>query len=143
MFIPSLLLKQLYTFGSLENGAEGVQFVLKNRLSDAHFTGLLGVEIDGGAIPLDRIRLDFGSGLILKPDQVSPSQPVEFPLRKTVILKAAIPPLEEGKHRIEIAFQSKPFGELNFHVDDAISVEDENRILIPRDLTDDYNLEIV
>jgi hydroxymethylglutaryl-CoA reductase (NADPH) len=143
MFIPSLLLKQLYTFGSLENGPEGVQFILKNRLSDASFTGLLEVKIDGKTIPLDVITLDFGNGVFLTPDQVSPSQSIEFPLRKTVILKAAISPLEEGKHKIEITFQSKPFGKLNFSVDDAISEEDESRVLIPRDPGNDYNIDIV
>ena len=143
MFIPSLLLKQLYTFGSLENGPEGVQFALKNRLSDASFTGLSGVKINGSSIALDLVTLDFGSGTILKPDQVSPSQPVDFPLRQTILLKAAIPPLAEGKHNIEITFQSKPFGKLSFSVDDAISGEDENRILIPRDPQDDFSPEIV
>ncbi|MFC1997133.1 hydroxymethylglutaryl-CoA reductase, partial [Chloroflexota bacterium] len=143
MFIPSLLLKQLYTFGSLENGSTGVRFALKNRLSDASFIGLLGVKIDGAAISLDVITLDFGNGTILKPDQVSTSQPVAFPLCQTVILKAAIPHLDEGKHQIEVTFQSKPFGKLSFCVDDAISVDDENRILIPRDPIDDYNPDIV
>jgi len=143
MFIPSLLLKQLYTFGSLENTADGVQFSLKNRLSDASFTGLLGVKIDGNALPLENISLDFGSGTTIKSGDVSPTQPVEFPLRKVVTLKAAIPPLAEGKHKIEITFESKPFGKLNFGVDDAISVEDESRIVIPREPENDYNPKIV
>ena len=48
MKIPSLILKQLYTFGSLENVAGGgVQFGLKNRLSDASLTRLKHVKIGG------------------------------------------------------------------------------------------------
>ena len=43
MFVPSLLLKQLYTFGSLKNSADGLQFSMKNRLSDATLTGLRGI----------------------------------------------------------------------------------------------------
>jgi hydroxymethylglutaryl-CoA reductase (NADPH) len=117
--------------------------MLKNRLSDASFTGLLEIKIDGIAIGLDLIDLDFGSGITLKSDQVTAYQPVEFPLRQIVILKAAIPPLEEGKHKIEITFQSKPFGKLSFSVDDAISVEDKCRIMIPRDPQNDYTPEIV
>jgi len=143
MFIPSLLLKQLYTFGSLENTAEGVQFSLKNRLSDASFMGLLGVKIDGQAIPLANITLDFGNGNVLASGQISTDAPVDFPLRKMVTMHAAIPALTEGKHKIEITFQSKPFGKLSFSVDDAISTEDEDRVVIPRDLEDDYNPEIV
>jgi hydroxymethylglutaryl-CoA reductase (NADPH) len=143
MFIPSLLLKQLYTFGSLENVADGVQFSLKNRLSDANFTGLLGVKIDGTTIPLENIDLDFGGGDVRTVDQVSSDTPVDFPLRKVVTMRAAIPPLPEGKHKIEITFQSKPFGKLSFGVDDAISAEDEDRVIIPRDPDDDYNSRIV
>jgi len=37
--IPSLILKQLYTHGSLESDSTGVSFGLKNRLSDATHGG--------------------------------------------------------------------------------------------------------
>ena len=39
MFVPSMLLKQLYTFGSLKNTGEGVPFSISNRLSDVPVTG--------------------------------------------------------------------------------------------------------
>ena len=142
MFIPSMLLKQLYTFGSLENTPEGVQFVIKNRLSDATFTRLLEIKIDGKTIPMDALRLDFGGGQVLSPEQISPDAPLDFPLRKTVTIRAAIPPLADGKHKISISFQSKPFGKLSFSVDDAISKKDANRIVIPRDPEDDYTREM-
>ena len=45
--IPSMLLKQLYTFGSLANTERGVRFSLKNRLSDGTVTGLHHVKFDG------------------------------------------------------------------------------------------------
>jgi len=35
MFVPSLMLRQLFTNGSLRNVPDGVQFSIKNRLSDA------------------------------------------------------------------------------------------------------------
>ena len=143
MFIPSLLLKQLYTFGSLENTPTGVQFAIKNLLSDASFAGLIRVQIDGEVVPLEDISLDFGSGDVRRVQQISPQAPVDFPLRKIVTIQTAWPPLSEGKHKIEITFQSKPFGKLSFSVDDAISARDENRVLIPRDPEDDYTLEIV
>ncbi len=38
--IPSLLLKQLYTFDSLKNTPQGVKFSLKNRLTDVTVTAL-------------------------------------------------------------------------------------------------------
>ena len=40
MKIPALILKQMYTLGSLENVEDGVRFSLKNRLSNATVTRL-------------------------------------------------------------------------------------------------------
>ena len=51
--IPSMLLKQLHTNGSLRNTDDGVQFSVKNRLSDATFTGLTGLKFDGYEVPAD------------------------------------------------------------------------------------------
>lgn len=143
MFIPSLLLKQLYTFGSLKNTDEGVQFSLKNRLGDAYFTGLLGIKIDNCAIPMENIELDFGGGDVRMSGLISSESPVEFSLRKVVTVRAAIPQLSEGMHKIEIVFQSDPFGKLSFRVDDTIRSKDEGRVLIPRNPEDDYNPEII
>ena len=39
MFIPTLLLKKLYTLGSLTNVERGVRFGIKNRLSNAEIIG--------------------------------------------------------------------------------------------------------
>ncbi len=142
MFIPSMLLKQLYTFGSLENTPEGVQFAIKNRLSDAIFTGLLEIKIDNKPIPPEKIRLDFGNGNVLTPAQITPDAPLAFPLRKIVTIRVEVPPLDEGKHKLSITFQTRPFGKLSFSVDDAISKEDENRVVIPRDPEDDYTPEM-
>jgi hydroxymethylglutaryl-CoA reductase (NADPH) len=141
--IPSMLLRQLYTFGSLKNTEHGVQFSIKNRLSDAEFTELQSVLIDGSTVPLKAISLDLGDGASLPLDRVSPSHPVAFPLRQTLIVHARVAALPLGKHRIEIAFKSKPFGALKFEVEDAIAEVDERRIQIPRDAADDYSEAII
>src|SRR5215207_2606504 len=141
--IPSMLLRQLYTFGSLKNADHGVQFSIKNRLSDAEFTELQSIRINGRAVPLDAIMIDLGDGVGLPLDRVSPSHPIAFPLRQTLIVRANIAALPLGKHQIEIAFKSKPFGTLKFEVEDAIAEVDERRIHIPRDAADDYAAAII
>ncbi|HEX9369730.1 MAG TPA: hydroxymethylglutaryl-CoA reductase [Roseiflexaceae bacterium] len=141
--IPSMLLRQLYTFGSLKNTEGGVQLSIKNRLSDAEFTELQGVKIDGRAVPLEAIVLDLGDGTRLAPGSVSASEPIAFPLRKTLTLQAAIDPLPLGKHRIEIAFKSRPFGALKFEIEDAIAEADEQMVRIPRDPADDYSEQAI
>ncbi|KPV52586.1 hydroxymethylglutaryl-CoA reductase [Kouleothrix aurantiaca] len=137
-FIPSMVLKQLYTFSSLKNIEQGVQFTIKNRLSDAELTELQGITIDGRAVPSNSIHLDLGDGTLLTPAQISAGKPIPFPLRKTLTVRVGIPALELGKHKIGIAFKSKPFGALKFEVEDAISEDTGHMVRIPRDANDDY-----
>ena len=119
MKIPSLILKQLYTMGSLENIPGGAQFALKNRLSDTTLIRVSGISIDGAAVPLDTIRLEVG-GETLSPGEVTADQPVDFPLRKQMIVKVKDVNLEIGKHTVGIDFEAGQFGRLSFEVKDAI-----------------------
>ena len=67
--IPSMLLKQLYTFGSLENGDGFVKFSVKNRLSDATITSVDRLVLGGHDIPMNRVTLDLGGGELLTPEE--------------------------------------------------------------------------
>jgi len=143
MFVPSMLLKQLYTFGSLENTDQGVQFAIKNRLADATFTGLLDVKIDGTSVANDRIKLHMGDGEAYAPDEISSDQPIDFPLRRTVSIVVDVDHLDKGKHEVEVVFRSDPFGELNLKVEDSITEEELDITRIPRDEADDYSEAII
>jgi hydroxymethylglutaryl-CoA reductase (NADPH) len=142
MKIPSLVLKQLYTFGSLENLDGGVRFALKNRLSDATLTRLRRLAIDGREVPLDKVQLDL-DGQLLGAGTVSAQAPMAFPLRKVVMVQAAIPHLAAGSHEIEIDFEAKPFGELELRVKDAIEEFKPKRVVVPYDKDDNYSPEII
>ena len=138
MIVPSLLLKQLYTFGSLENSPEGVKFSLKNRLQDASLTEIIHVKLDDQEVPLESISLDFGNGSQIKPSTINQDNPMDFPLRKSFDLIADIDPLDLGKHKIEVRFRAKPFGKLTLKVEGAISKDEQPEIKIPRNDEDDY-----
>lgn len=140
--IPSLLLKQLHTFGSLKNTDRGVEFSVKNRLSDATLTGLLGLKFDGQSVPLDAIIIDLGEGETMTPDELA-ANPVSFPLRRTLDIVAAVDPLAVGKHSIEIRFESDPFGTLKLKVEDAITEQVERRTQIPRSSANDYSEDVI
>lgn len=140
--VPSLLLKQLYTFGSLENTAEGVRFALKNRLSDAEVTELLHVKIGDREVPRAALRLVV-NGETLAPDDISKKSPVAFPLRQVLEVHAAIGALEPGKYDIEVVFRSKPFGKLKLEVDDSIKAKKETAHRIPRVDADDYGEDAI
>lgn len=138
MFVPSMLLKKLYTLGSLQNENGHVAFALKNRLSDARITGVRGVKIDGRDVPQADIALHFTDGVVRRAGDISPAHPVDFPLHQIVKLALDHDALPEGKHEIDIAVDTEPFGKIRFTVDDSIATETVDRVRIPRDDEDDY-----
>jgi hydroxymethylglutaryl-CoA reductase (NADPH) len=139
MFVPRLLLKQLYTFGSLKNTEDGVRFSIKNRLSDAQLTGVRRVSVSGRAVPLDRVRIELGAGRAVRPADISDRTPIAFALRDTLDIVADGEPLPPGKHPIEIEFDSRPFGKLTLEVEDSIVHDERPRVRVPRDKDDDYS----
>jgi hydroxymethylglutaryl-CoA reductase (NADPH) len=140
-FIPSMLLKRLYTYGSLENIANGFRFSIKNRLSDAKLTGIQSIVVDGKVAPPDRITIDFGNGQQMTPQQLN-GQSIDFPLRKEVMISIQTAPLAKGRHELEITVQTSPFGKLNFSVDDSIS-EKADLTRIPRSKDNDYGEAVI
>ncbi len=143
MKIPSLILKQLYTFGSLENSLDGVRFGLKNRLSDAILTGIREVRIDDRPVALEVVRLDTGDSDVRAATQISSSAPVAFPLGKHVTLVVTADELELGSHTLSLSFETTPFGRLSFSVKDAIREAREQRVAVPYDKEDNYSKEII
>jgi hydroxymethylglutaryl-CoA reductase (NADPH) len=143
MLVPRLLLKQLYTFGSLRNTDEGVRFSIKNRLSDAQLTGVRRVAIGGRTVPLDRVRIELRAGRVVGPADISDRTPIAFALRDTLDIVADGEPLPPGKHPIEIEFDSRPFGKLTLDVEDSIVHEARPRVRVPRQANDDYSGEAV
>ncbi len=141
--VPNLILKQLYTFGSLKNSANGVQFAVKNRLSDTQIAGVFSIKIDGSEVPADHITLDLGDGVYLSPNQVTEAEPIDFPLRRILTVLLDIAPLSTGKHEIEVVFAARPFGDLTLTVEDAIAEAADHLTRLPRDEADDYSPQIV
>jgi hydroxymethylglutaryl-CoA reductase (NADPH) len=138
MIVPSLILKQLYTFGSLANVEGGVAFSIKNRLSDANIQRISYLAIGGEAVDLDDVILDLGDEK-LTPSDISDAHPIDFPLKKTVTIFAKRPNLAEGKYKIELGFSASPFGKLKLKVEGSIVRKRQNIVSIPRDSEDDYS----
>ncbi|HSM50159.1 MAG TPA: hydroxymethylglutaryl-CoA reductase, partial [Thermoanaerobaculia bacterium] len=142
--IPSLILKQLYTFGSLANTPEGVRFAVKNRLSDASLTALRSVAIDGVEVGAERLSLETAGGERLPARGVLAESPLDFPLREVLqIHVAGVGPLAQGSHEVAVSFAATPFGDLELKVSDAIASEPPRRVAVPLDKEDNYSPEIV
>jgi hydroxymethylglutaryl-CoA reductase (NADPH) len=141
MKIPSLILKQLYNFGSLKNLEGSVQLSLKNRLSDTTLTAVTSVAIDGAEQPLDRVTLHI-DGRSLAAGEISADTPLPFPLGQTVDLRAPAPALDDGRHEIALGFETENFGRLSFKVKDGLSAREE-RVHVPYDKDHDYEEAVI
>ncbi|NNF57153.1 MAG: hydroxymethylglutaryl-CoA reductase [Rhodothermaceae bacterium] len=141
MKIPSLVLRQLYTNGSLTPTDDGVQFSLKNRLVDAKLTGLHTVSVDGTEVAADRLTLSLDDGTTLRAAEVSSSNPLAFPLRQVVHVQAPGIDVDEGVHQIRLEFEIEGMGMLDFKVKDSIMPHEPDRVRIPRHPEDDYGEE--
>ena len=137
--IPSMLLRQLYTNSSLKNIENGVQFAIKNRLTDVTFSELKSLKINGVEIPKDKIKFDLGEGNVISASDISESNPIPFPLKKIVLVSTQFGNLTHGKHKIEIAVKAKSYGSLKFEVEDSIPEIEKLEVRIPRDPDDDYS----
>jgi hydroxymethylglutaryl-CoA reductase (NADPH) len=140
--IPSLILKQLYTMGSLENVLGGVRFGLKNRLSDTTVTAVSSVAIDGCKLPLADVTLDIG-GEVLAAGEVTTARPIALPLRRQMTVICRGQRLELGKHTVGIEFEAAPFGKLAFEVSDAIREHADHRLTVPCDKENNCSPEII
>ncbi|HUI41946.1 MAG TPA: hydroxymethylglutaryl-CoA reductase [Terriglobia bacterium] len=143
MNIPSAIIESLYNVGSLINIDGGVQFALKNRLSDAEVTALSGLAIDGVPVALGDVSLHLDGQSGLTPAQVDSAHPMPFPLRATVTIRTRVPLPSDGKHEIELDFEARPFGALHFKVADSVAGGSQHEAHIPRDVADDYSPEII
>jgi hydroxymethylglutaryl-CoA reductase (NADPH) len=143
MQIPSLILKQLYSFGSLANIDGGIKFSIKNRLSDATLNEISRVVITGEEIPLKDIHLDLGNGQIISPLELNQGEPMGFPLRMSfdVICKRA--PILPGIHQIEVEFKAEPLGKLKLKVEGSFTDKKSDLPSIPRNDNDDYTKESI
>lgn len=137
------LLGRLYTTGSLQNTATGAQFALKNRLADAELIGLHRIAIDGRPVDLSQVRLELEDGRLLAAEEVNSTQPVPFPVGSAVTIRAEGASLPPAGHEIEIAFASRPFGELSIKAKDTVAENGSAPLHIPRCGADDYNPEII
>lgn len=141
MKIPGLILKQMYTFGSLENTNDGFRFSLKNRLSNATLTKLVEVRVDGQPVPLDKLSLEMGQHKVAAA-QVSPASAIAFNLAQVVVLSVSGAQLEKGQHELTLAFDTTPFGSLSFKIKDSISDKVKSNS-IPYSKDADYTPEMV
>lgn len=136
-----MILKRLYTYGSLEQSGQDIRFSIKNRLSDATVTKILEVRINKLSYTPEKFRVEQ-EGQSRLANSVSADTPLPFALRQTLDIILPQLTLETGKHTVLISVETKPFGTLTFEVEDTIESKD-NLLRIPRNEEDDYEEGII
>ncbi len=143
MEIPSMILQKLYAMGSLSNVKDGVNFCLTNPLGDATLTGMSKVAINGNEMPLDKVIATV-EGQPVKASKVDTNNPIRFLIGQTVDIYVQTDALENNKeHCLSFAFQTEPFGPLNFEVNDTIIEKDSAGTKIPHNRARNYETEII
>lgn len=143
MMIPQLLLRKLYTYGSLRNSAEGLVFSLKNRLNDVTLTRLVSIRLDKLDIPAEDLEIDVGDGKWRPATAISATQPEEFPLKAVAFVRAPGKQAGEGLHNLEITIEVKGMGSLTIKVEDNPIQSVPASASIPYSKEDNYSPEII
>ena len=141
--VPSALLKTLYNHASLRNDSAGVQFSVKNRLAPAALTRVERVLLDGEPVALDRIHLRIDDGEAFPITELTNREaPIDFPLGTLLTFRLAVDKLTQGEHKLELTFETDPFGSMNLDITDAVDMP-RDPTAIPRDEANDYSEEII
>ena len=142
MLVPQLILRQLYTNGSLHNLKTGIQFSLKNRLADAKILSVKEIKINDESFELKNTRIILEDGTERRIDEIK-KEPIDFQLRTILSIQVDKVQLSMEKHKIKISFIAEPFGDLTLKVEDAIAADTTHIVRIPRDNKDDYSARII
>ncbi len=143
MMVPQLLLRRLYTFGSLRNSPEGVSFSLKNRLNDVVLTRLPKVRIGPLELGADDLEVELGDGRWRPATEISPDRPHSFPLKQVAQFRALGKKLVDGMHALEINFEVQGLGKLHIKVEDHTSTPKTAAASVPYSKTDNYAPDII
>ena len=144
MFVPSILLKQLYTHGSLTKTDNGVSFALKNRLKDATLKELKWISFDGEKVPSHKISIQSSNDSDISFKALNDAGGMPFSLRQVITVHLELnEEVSPEKRKIGICFSASPFGKLKFEVEDNVTSPTNRKLHIPRDDHDDYGDKII
>ena len=144
MFVPSILLKQLYTHGSLTKTDNGVSFALKNRLKDATLKELKWISFDGEKVPSHKISIQSSNDSDISFKALNDAGGMPFSLRQVITVHLELnEEVSPEKRKIGICFSASPFGKLKFEVEDNVTSPTNRKLHIPRDDHDDYGDDII
>jgi hydroxymethylglutaryl-CoA reductase (NADPH) len=144
MFIPELMLKQLYTIGSLRSSPEGFQFRLKNRLKDAVLRQVKSLSFNNQVIDLEKVFLRTADKSKISLKQLKQSEGISLSLGTEIhfFINDMFPPSGTA-HSLDIHLNAEPFGHVHLNVKDELKDESTDNDVLPRTPGDDLNPKII
>ena len=144
MFIPQLMIKQLYTIGSLRLNNGGVRFSLKNRLRDASLCKIISVTINKQEINPDNIFVSSVDEEQISTADIEASAGMQFALgaELTFFITDIKLPLNSN-HLLDIYIETAPFGKIKLSIEDQLNDAIDNSDKLPRNPADDLNPSII
>lgn len=143
MRLPQLLLRQLYTFGSLSNGEEGLQLSLKNRLKDVTLTRIVGLKVGALELAARDLLVRLADGRWRAATEVTPETPQPFPLRAVAHLCSPGRSAPQGTVDVEITVEVSGLGSITVQAKDRVSEAKPSAPSMPHSRGDDYAPESV
>ena len=123
MFVPTSMLKQLYTLGSLKETQNGLCFSLKNRIKSAHFNQVIHLSINDQRVDNNKILVALNSEQKISLDTLEQNQGVDFPLGAILHVFADGIFVSESKTcKIQITLSTHPFGDIDLTLLDKLSL---------------------
>jgi len=143
VMISPLILKKIYSIGSLKNVEDGVSFNIKNPMKNALITGVSCITINGLEIPLDDVVMR-NNGTRLKASDINADQPIPFPMGMDVEFHArAIALAKNIEHQISISCDTEPYGLLKLEAKDSVIETRTTHKRIPCDKQNNYDMDII
>jgi hypothetical protein len=118
--IPPFILKKLYVKGSLRVEGDGFALDLRNTIAPGTILGVKGLVLDDQDVRLDKVEA-VQPGEDARPiTDVSPEEPLSFPLNQILTLRVSGIAVEPGSHTLVISVVVQDVGPLEIPVTDQL-----------------------
>jgi len=141
--VSPLILKKIYSTGSLKNVEDGVSFCIKNQIREAMLTGVFDVSINGKEVPMDDIFIG-NNGSSRKSAEIDMKNPIPFPFGEDMEIHAHIETLSKNReHRIDLSIETEQFGTLDLTAVDSVVETRVEQQRIPCNKQANYEAAII
>lgn len=144
MNIPELMLKQLYTIGSLRKNPDGLQFSLKNRLKDTVLREVKSLSFNQQLISLDNVFLRSPGKSKIGLKQLQLANGLPFPLGAELdFIISDMTVTDKVNCTLDIYLNVDSFDMVHLKVEDELKDKPFEIGGLPRNPSDDLNPEFV